>query len=77
MFIRRSREALVKRSSLFLVRWALDVAAVVRRVIGVPDYDRYVAHVRSRHPEHPLPTREEFMRECLTERYNRPGSRCC
>jgi len=27
-----------------------DAANVVRRVIGVPDYDRYVAHLEARHP---------------------------
>ena len=26
-------------------------ANVVRRIIGVPDYDRYVAHVHAHHPD--------------------------
>jgi uncharacterized short protein YbdD (DUF466 family) len=33
-------------------------ANVVRRIIGVPDYDRYVAHVHAHHPECAPMTRE-------------------
>jgi len=32
------------------MRWALRAADVVRRVIGVPDYEGYLAHMRERHP---------------------------
>lgn len=56
---------------------ARSVARVVRTLAGVPDYERYVEHVRERHPgDEPL-TRDEFVRLRLEERYNRPGSRCC
>jgi uncharacterized short protein YbdD (DUF466 family) len=49
----------------------------LRRIIGAPDYERYVAHMRARHPgETPL-SRAEFERRCLDDRYGRPGSRCC
>lgn len=52
-------------------------AAAVRRIIGVPDYDRYLAHASRCHPGQPVMTRDEFMRQRLVERYSRPGSRCC
>jgi len=52
-------------------------ANVVRRIIGVPDYDRYVAHTRAHHPECALMTREEFIQQRLVDKYSRPGSRCC
>jgi uncharacterized short protein YbdD (DUF466 family) len=52
-------------------------ACVIRRVIGVPDYERYVAHVRSAHPELTPLSREDFARDALARRYDRPGSRCC
>jgi uncharacterized short protein YbdD (DUF466 family) len=52
-------------------------ARVIKQIIGVPDYERYVAHLRAAHPEcEPLP-RDAFMRERLEARYNRPGSKCC
>ena len=52
-------------------------ACVVRRVIGVPDYDLYVAHVRANHPDTEPLSREEFVQQRLMDRYNRPGNRCC
>lgn len=53
------------------------VAAVVRRIIGVPDYDRYLAHQRRCHPDEPALSPEEFTRDSLTRRYSQPGNRCC
>ena len=53
------------------------VAAVVRSVIGAPDYDRYLAHVRTCHPGTAPMTRAEFERSRLHDRYSRPGQRCC
>ena len=52
-------------------------AAVLRRVIGAPDYEGYVAHMRATHPECAVMTADEFAREAMNNRYNRPGSRCC
>ncbi|MGH7619104.1 MAG: YbdD/YjiX family protein [Gemmatimonadaceae bacterium] len=52
-------------------------ACVVRRIIGVPDYERYVAHVRAHHPGTEPLSEKEFIQQRLTDRYSRPGSRCC
>ena len=52
-------------------------ASFLRRVIGAPDYERYVAHVRARHPEQEPIGAAEFYRTRLEERYNRPGAKCC
>lgn len=52
-------------------------AAALRRVLGVPDYERYLAHMRRHHPAEPLLSADEFARDFLERRYNRPGSRCC
>ena len=54
-----------------------DTANVIRRVIGVPDYDRYVAHIRAHHPNAPVLSRDEFMRQRQADRYSKPGARCC
>ncbi|MBI1808526.1 MAG: YbdD/YjiX family protein [Gemmatimonadetes bacterium] len=51
--------------------------AIVRRVIGVPDYALYLRHMRERHPGCATLSPREFERERLTARYSRPGSRCC
>jgi uncharacterized short protein YbdD (DUF466 family) len=52
-------------------------AAVVRRIIGAPDYAAYVAHVRKHHPEREPLGEQEFVAERLNARYEKPGSRCC
>ncbi|MEO6446942.1 MAG: YbdD/YjiX family protein [Gemmatimonadaceae bacterium] len=66
------------------MRWASDLrrrlvkaSATINRIIGAPDYDGYVAHLRFSHPDTtPLP-RDEFVRQRLEDRYSRPGARCC
>ena len=50
---------------------------VVRAIIGAPDYERYVAHMRQHHPECQIATRDEFIRQRMESRYSRPGARCC
>jgi uncharacterized short protein YbdD (DUF466 family) len=53
------------------------VARALRTMLGVPDYERYVAHCRLRHPGDPVMSHDAFVRERLAARYERPGSRCC
>lgn len=57
--------------------WWTRAAAVLRRIIGAPDYEAYVAHVRSHHPEREPLSEAEFVQERLRARYEKPGSRCC
>jgi uncharacterized short protein YbdD (DUF466 family) len=53
------------------------VNAVVRRIIGAPDYSGYVQHMQLHHPECAVLSQAEFLDEQLTARYSTPGSRCC
>jgi uncharacterized short protein YbdD (DUF466 family) len=43
----------------------------------VPDYEAYVAHVRTHHPGQEPMSERDFHRERLTARYSQPGNRCC
>ncbi len=52
-------------------------ANVVRRIIGVPDYDRYVAHVRTHHPDVTPMCQNDFEKQRVVDKYSRPGGRCC
>jgi uncharacterized short protein YbdD (DUF466 family) len=53
------------------------IAHFIRRVIGAPDYERYLAHQRHCHVnEQPL-SREAFAKDVLARRYSQPGNRCC
>ena len=60
-----------------LGRWVAAAARVVRAIVGAPDYERYLAHMRRRHPDQRALTRDAFARARMDDRYNRPGSRCC
>ncbi|MFE5318730.1 YbdD/YjiX family protein [Paenibacillus sp. NPDC056579] len=49
-------------------------------LVGVPNYERYVEHMKECHPGEPIPSREQFFREAQDARYNAKGgkvSRCC
>lgn len=50
---------------------------IARQIIGVPDYDNYIAHLRSHHPERRLPTYAEFFDARQQARYKGGGGRCC
>jgi uncharacterized short protein YbdD (DUF466 family) len=46
--------------------WAVKTA---RLMVGIPDYDTYVAHRKAHHPEEPVMTYAEFFRERQNARY--------
>lgn len=49
-----------------------------RMMIGLPDYDRYCAHVRQHHPGRQPMSRTAFFRERQLQRYGgKGGGRCC
>ena len=49
----------------------------IRQVIGMPDYERYLAHQKEAHPGEPVLTEREFYDRYLESRYAGTGSRCC
>jgi len=57
----------------------LRMRRTARLMVGVPDYDSYVAHRRVTHPDEPVMTYEEFFRDCQDRRYGGKGGaiRCC
>ncbi|RXZ42008.1 YbdD/YjiX family protein [Crenobacter cavernae] len=49
-------------------------------MVGLPDYDTYVAHMRANHPDQEPMTYEEFFRERQDARYGGGDGkvgRCC
>jgi len=56
---------------------ARRLSSLLRRIIGAPDYDAYLAHLTTCHPDREPLSRDEFERQRLEDRYSRPGSRCC
>ncbi len=58
----------------------LLVRKTARLMVGVPDYETYVAHRRTTHPGEPVMTYEEFFRNRQDARYavgKGKFRRCC
>lgn len=51
----------------------------MRLMVGLPEYDAYVAHHEKTHPDLPMMSYEEFFRERQEARYGGAGKRggCC
>ena len=54
-----------------------SLARAARTIAGAPDYERYIAHVRTHHAAETPMSYEDFVRARLRDRYERPGSKCC
>lgn len=57
-----------------------QAARTARLMVGVPDYDAYVAHRRAAHPGESIMSYAEFFRDRQDSRYGAKGgkiSRCC
>lgn len=59
--------------------WSMfsHLASFARAVLGVPDYGRYLAHMRSAHPGDRVMSETEFRHTRMNDRYNQAGSKCC
>ena len=55
------------------------ISQSMRLMVGVPDYDTYVEHMRVVHPDRSIMSYEEFFRERQEARYGGKGrmNRCC
>ena len=59
----------------------IETVGQVRRaylqIFGIPDYERYLAHVAAHHPgEAPL-SRRDFSARAIERKYSRSGPKCC
>ncbi len=54
-----------------------SVLSVFRQVLGLPDYERYLAHAAERHPDLPVLSRAAFCERELKRKYGEGGARCC
>jgi uncharacterized short protein YbdD (DUF466 family) len=69
-----------KSYASLLLKFARGAAETARLMVGLPDYDAYVAHRRQAHPDEPVMSYEDFFRERQSSRYGTNGgkiSRCC
>jgi uncharacterized short protein YbdD (DUF466 family) len=62
-----------------ITRVARYLGQSMRLMVGVPEYETYVAHMRDTHPNQPVMSYQEFFRERQEARYGGNGkvTRCC
>ncbi|MCT6880228.1 MAG: YbdD/YjiX family protein [Commensalibacter sp.] len=49
-----------------------------RLMVGIPDYETYVNHMKTNHPDQPIMDYKEFFRDRQDVRYGgKGGFRCC
>lgn len=61
-----------------LVKAGKYLGQAARLMVGVPDYDTYVQHIRLTHPEQEPMTYEEFYRDRVEARYGgKNGTATC
>jgi len=58
-------------------RWLRTVRQGWNQVVGIPDYERYLAHHAAHHPGEPVLSRRQFVERAIDHRYCRSGPRCC
>ncbi|MEM5389923.1 YbdD/YjiX family protein [Paraburkholderia phymatum] len=49
----------------------------IRLMVGLPDYETYVSHMRRIHPDRDVMSYEEFFRERQAARYRGRTGKCC
>ena len=60
-----------------LIETTEQVRRAYLQIFGIPDYERYLAHVAAHHPgEAPL-SRREFSARAIERKYSRAGPKCC
>lgn len=66
---------MTQKLSLFFKRFR----QTLHLMVGMPDYEAYVTHLRTHHPDRPIPTRKAFADDCIKRRYDSKGqpNRCC
>ena len=48
-----------------------------RQVFGIPDYERYIAHMAVHHPDERLLSQRDFFAQSIDRKYGKSGPRCC
>ena len=49
----------------------------INLLVGMPSYDKYVEHMRTKHPDRNILSRKDFFKEALEARSNGGATRCC
>jgi uncharacterized short protein YbdD (DUF466 family) len=56
---------------------AQAIRQTCRRLLGIPDYDGYLAHRQQQHPGQAVLSEREFHATAIDRKYGAAGPRCC
>jgi len=72
------RETEMQRCGLAVMRRLRSALAVLRQIVGAPDYQRYLAHHAARHPDRPPLSPREYYADFVRWRFESGApTRCC
>ena len=57
--------------------WLQAVRRGYLQILGIPDYERYLAHMAEHHPREPVLSRKVFCAWAIDRKYDKSGPRCC
>lgn len=57
--------------------WWARLTQMLRLMVGVGDYQRYLAHQRAHHPDAPVLSEAQYFAARQQARYGKNGQRCC
>ena len=57
-------------------RWR-SLCAACRQAFGMPDYERYLEHAATLHPDAPVLSRDAYCARVIERRYGQGVGRCC
>ena len=53
------------------------IVKACRLIVGIPDYESYLEHMRARHPGAPVLSARDFHAQAIDRKYAKKGARCC
>jgi len=56
---------------------AAQLRGAYLQIFGIPDYDRYLAHLATHHPGALPLSRQAFSARAIERKYCRAGPKCC
>jgi uncharacterized short protein YbdD (DUF466 family) len=61
-----------------MFEWVSQTCSSIKTIFGMPDYQKYLEHHRTAHPDRTPMTEKEYYMYALKNRYNSGSfNRCC
>ena len=60
-----------------IARRLRSLVKACRIIVGIPDYESYLEHMRAHHPGAPVLDARAFHAQAIDRKYAKKGARCC